>query len=58
MKQIVQIVKLIRSKGIGLYFISQSPSDIPEEIIGQLGNKIQHVLRSYTPNDEKAIKNM
>ncbi len=55
-KKIIQIIKLIRSKGIGVYFISQSPSDIPEEIIGQLGNKIQHVLRSYTPNDEKAIK--
>ena len=55
-KKIIQIIKLIRSKGIGVYFISQSPSDIPEEIIGQLGNKIQHVLRSYTPNDEKAIR--
>lgn len=55
-KQIIQIVKLIRSKGIGVYFISQSPSDIPDEILAQLGNKIQHVLRSYTPNDEKAIK--
>lgn len=55
-KQIIQIVKLIRSKGIGVYFISQSPSDIPDEILAQLGNKIQHVLRSYTPSDEKAIK--
>ena len=55
-KKIVQIIKLIRSKGIGVYFISQSPSDIPEEILGQLGNKVQHVLRSYTPSDEKAIK--
>lgn len=50
-KQIVQIVKLIRSKGIGLYFISQSPSDIPDEILSQLGNRIQHVLRYYTKND-------
>lgn len=55
-KKITQIVKLIRSKGVGVYFISQAPSDIPEEILGQLGNKIQHVLRSYTPSDEKAIK--
>ena len=55
-KQIIQIVKLIRSKGIGLYFISQSPSDIPDEILAQLGNRIQHVLRSYTKSDEKAIK--
>lgn len=55
-KQIIQIVKLIRSKGIGIYFISQSPSDIPIEILSQLGNRIQHVLRSYTPTDEKAIK--
>jgi len=55
-KQIIQVVKLIRSKGVGVYFISQSPSDIPNEILSQLGNKVQHVLRSYTPNDEKAIK--
>ncbi len=55
-KQIVQIVKLIRSKGVGLYFISQSPSDIKEEILGQLGNKIQHTLRSYTKSDEKSLK--
>lgn len=55
-KKIIQIIKLIRSKGIGIYFISQSPSDIPEEILGQLGNKIQHVLRSYTPSDEKSVK--
>ena len=55
-KQITQVVKLIRSKGIGIYFISQSPSDIPDEILAQLGNKVQHVLRSYTPSDEKNIK--
>ena len=55
-KQIIQVVKLIRSKGVGVYFISQSPSDVPEEILSQLGNKVQHVLRSYTPADEKAIK--
>ena len=55
-KQIIQVVKLIRSKGVGVYFISQSPSDVPDEILSQLGNKVQHVLRSYTPSDEKAIK--
>ena len=55
-KQVIQIVKLIRSKGVGIYFISQTPSDVPEEILGQLGNKVQHVLRSYTKNDEKALK--
>ena len=55
-KQITQIVKLIRSKGVGVYFISQSPSDIPDEILSQLGNKIQHTLRCYTPNDEKKVK--
>lgn len=55
-KNVIQIVKLIRSKGIGLYFISQSPSDIPDEVLAQLGNRIQHVLRSYTKTDEKTIK--
>lgn len=54
--QVVQIVKLIRSKGIGLYFISQSPNDIPAEILAQLGNKVQHNLRAYTPAEQKAIK--
>ncbi|MBE6149470.1 MAG: DUF853 family protein [Firmicutes bacterium] len=56
LKQIIQIVKLIRSKAIGLYFISQCPSDIPDDILSQLGNRIQHVLRSYTPKDDRAIK--
>ena len=56
LKQVIQIVKLIRSKGIGLYFISQNPSDIPDDILSQLGNRIQHLLRSYTPKDDKAIK--
>ena len=56
LKQIVQIVKLIRSRGIGLYFISQSPTDIPDEIIAQLGNRIQHTLRAYTPSEQKSVK--
>ena len=55
-KNIISIVKLIRSKGVGIYFISQSPSDIPDEILAQLGNRVQHVLRYYTKSDEKAIK--
>lgn len=55
-QKIEQIVKLIRSKGIGIYFCSQSPSDIPNEILSQLGNRIQHALRAYTPADQKAVK--
>jgi len=54
-KQLIQIVKLIRSKGVGLYFISQSPSDINDEVLSQLGNRVQHVLRAYTKTDEKSI---
>ena len=53
---VIQIVKLIRSKGVGLYFISQSPNDIPEQILAQLGNKVQHNLRAYTPAEQRAIK--
>ena len=56
LKQIVQIVKLIRSKGIGLYFVSQNPTDIPDEVIGQLGNRVQHNLRAYTPSEQKTVK--
>ena len=55
-KQIIQFVKLIRSKGIGLYFISQSPKDIPDEVLSQLGNRVQHALRAYTPAEQKVIK--
>ena len=55
LKRIVQIVKLIRSRGIGLYFISQSPTDIPDEILAQLGNRVQHSLRAYTPSEQKAV---
>lgn len=56
--KIEQIVRLIRSKGIGIFFISQSPLDIPEEILGQCGLKIQHALRAYTPKDKKTIKSV
>ena len=56
LKRITQIVKLIRSRGIGLYFISQAPTDIPDEILSQLGNRVQHTLRAYTPADQKIVK--
>lgn len=54
--KIEQVIKLIRSKGVGIYFISQSPSDIPDSILSQLGNRVQHALRAYTPKDQKALK--
>ena len=56
LKKVAQIVKLIRSRGIGLYFVSQKPTDIPDEIIGQLGNRVQHTLRAYTPSELKVVK--
>lgn len=56
LQKIEQVVKLIRSKGVGIYFITQSPSDIPDEVLGQLGNKVQHALRAYTPKDQKALR--
>ncbi len=56
LKRITQVVKLIRSRGIGLYFISQSPTDIPDEILAQLGNRVQHSLRAYTPSEQKAVR--
>ena len=54
--KIEQVIRLIRSKGVGIYFITQSPTDIPEVILGQLGNRVQHALRAYTPKDQKAVK--
>ena len=54
--KVEQIVRLIRSKGIGIYFITQLPSDIPDSVLSQLGNKLQHALRAYTPKDQKALK--
>ena len=56
--KIEQIVRLIRSKGVGVYFISQSPLDVPEDILGQLGLKIQHALRAYTPKDQQVVKSV
>ncbi|MBO4416832.1 MAG: DUF853 family protein [Bacteroidales bacterium] len=54
--KIEQVVRLIRSKGIGVYFVTQSPADIPDSILGQLGNRVQHALRAYTPRDQKAVR--
>ena len=54
--KVEQIVRLIRSKGVGIYFCTQNPADIPQSILGQLGNRVQHALRAYTPNDQKAVR--
>lgn len=54
--KIEQVIRLIRSKGVGIYFITQSPTDLPEDILGQLGNRVQHALRAYTPKDQKAVR--
>ena len=54
--KIEQVVRLIRSKGVGVYFVTQSPTDIPDNILGQLGNRVQHALRAFTPKDQKAVK--
>ena len=56
LEKIEQVVRLIRSKGVGVYFATQSPTDIPETILGQLGNRVQHALRAFTPKDQKAVK--
>jgi DNA helicase HerA-like ATPase len=56
MDKIEQVVRLIRSKGVGVYFVTQNPLDIPDDVLGQLGNRIQHALRAYTPRDQKAVK--
>ena len=55
MEKIEQVVRLIRSKGVGVFFITQNPIDIPDKILGQLGNRVQHALRAYTPRDERAV---
>lgn len=54
--KIEQVIRLIRSKGIGIYFVTQNPTDIPDAILGQLGNRIQHALRAYTPKDQKSVR--
>ena len=54
--QVERVVRLIRSKGVGVYFVSQSPLDVPEDVLGQLGHRVQHALRAFTPKDQKAVK--
>jgi uncharacterized protein len=54
--KVTQIVRLVRSKGVGVYFVSQNPLDIPDAVLGQLGNRVQHALRAFTPKDQKAVK--
>ena len=56
LNKIEQVVRLIRSKGVGVYFVTQSPGDIPDAVLGQLGNRIQHALRAYTPSEQKVVK--
>jgi DNA helicase HerA-like ATPase len=55
-QRVEQVVRLIRSKGVGVYFCSQNPDDVPEQVLGQLGNRIQHALRAFTPRDQKAVR--
>lgn len=55
-EKVEQVVRLIRSKGVGIYFVTQNPLDVPESILGQLGNRVQHALRAFTPRDQKAVK--
>jgi DNA helicase HerA-like ATPase len=56
LEKIEQVVRLIRSKGVGVYFVTQNPMDVPETVLGQLGNRVQHALRAFTPKDQKAVK--
>ncbi|HEX7285709.1 MAG TPA: helicase HerA-like domain-containing protein, partial [Candidatus Angelobacter sp.] len=55
-EKIEQVVRLVRSKGVGVYFVTQNPLDIPDKVLGQLGNRVQHALRAFTPRDQKAVK--
>jgi hypothetical protein len=54
--EVQQVVRLIRSKGVGVYFITQNPKDVPDEVLGQLGHRVQHALRAFTPDDDKALR--
>jgi DNA helicase HerA-like ATPase len=56
MEKVEQVVRLIRSKGVGVYFVTQNPADVPDSVLGQLGNRVQHALRAFTPKDQKAVK--
>ena len=58
LEKIEQVVRLIRSKGVGVYFVTQNPLDVPDKVLGQLGNRIQHALRAFTPRDQKAVKSV
>jgi DNA helicase HerA-like ATPase len=56
LEKIEQVVRLVRSKGVGVYFVTQNPLDVPESVLGQLGNRVQHALRAFTPKDQRAVK--
>ncbi|CAG0908559.1 unnamed protein product, partial [Darwinula stevensoni] len=56
MERIELVVRLVRSKGVGVYFVTQNPLDVPDSVLAQLGNRVQHALRAYTPRDQKAVK--
>jgi hypothetical protein len=58
LEKVELVVRLIRSKGVGVYFVTQNPLDIPEKVLGQLGNRVQHALRAFTPRDQKAVKSV
>jgi hypothetical protein len=58
LERIEQVVRLIRSKAVGVFFVTQNPLDVPEKVLGQLGNRVQHALRAYTPRDQKAVKSV
>uniref|UniRef100_UPI001E45EDD9 helicase HerA-like domain-containing protein n=1 Tax=Klebsiella pneumoniae TaxID=573 RepID=UPI001E45EDD9 len=56
LEKVEQVVRLIRAKGVGVYFVTQNPADIPDTVLAQLGNRIQHALRAYTPSEQKGLK--
>ena len=56
LEQVEQVVRLVRSKGVGVFFVTQSPKDVPADVLGQLGHRVQHALRAFTPDDEKALR--
>ena len=56
LEKVEQVVRLIRSKGVGVFFVTQNPLDIPDTVLGQLGNRVQHALRAFTPRDQKAVR--
>lgn len=55
-EKVEQVARLIRSKGVGVYFVTQNPADVPDEILGQLGNRVQHALRAFTAKDQKDLR--